>query len=191
MGVFIAGFACWRVTSFACPKEVTKKKTPLFRRPSGSLRCSINNGRCATRPSRLSPLRDSDNARSYPLLLCASRRLQRGGRVPTDSSVAPFAPVRRVPLEQLSTAAVGGRSKRVSEPVRASFRLRRRLRSAQGIGWSAAQTDCGTGCPFSWLLLLGMQKEVTRPAGRNLQSEFSKTTNRAQNHEQPTHKNRR
>ena len=144
--------------------HVLDSYTPLFRRPSGSLRCSINNGRCATRPSRLSTLRDSDNAGSYPLLLCASRRLQRGRRVSTESTVVPKVSGWMVPLEQPSTAAAGGRSEWVSEPDRASFRLRRQLRSAQGIDWSAAEIDCGTGCLFSWLLLFGQAKRNHSPS---------------------------
>jgi hypothetical protein len=41
------------------------------------------------------------------------------------------------------------------------------MRSAQGIGWSAAETDCGTGCPslgyLSWT-----SKKGNSPIGETL-----------------------
>ena len=105
----------------------------------------------------------SNSARSGPMQTCASRRLQRGRRVPPESAVASKLSEWIVPLEQPSTAAAGGRSERVSEPDRASFRSRRQLRSAQGIDWSAVEIDCGTGCLFSWLLLFGQAKRSNSP----------------------------
>ena len=129
----------------------------------------------------------SNSARSFPVLLCASRRLQ--GGLPSQTTPlcthkdiwkkAPRLAERRTPLwSSRALEHSAERSERVSEPQAPSSgkvsRSLRRMRSAQGIGWSAAQTDCGTGPAFFGYFLC-RSKESNSPAGENITSEYLKT----------------
>ena len=160
-------------------KEVTKKKgTPIPAPASCGFPAMLDQHRSLRNSTfAAAPLRDSNSARSFPVLLCASRRLQGGQPSPTTSlrttkdisAKAPGLAGQTTPLwSSRALQHSAETSERVSEP-QASFRSRRRMRSAQGIGCSAAETDCGTGPAFFGYFLC-RSKESHSPAGENITS---------------------
>ncbi len=117
----------------------------------------------------------SNSARSFPVLLCASRRLQGGLRSPStelrNTQILPdrihmSSPRTLSPWSSRALQHPAEKSEKVSEAAgRVSFRAAG-CGSAQGISGHAVTTDCGTGPAFfGYFLCRG--KESNSPSGEN------------------------